>query len=320
MRWGVEQSRNLMPVRAASEVGMAKVIDTAKRLGVGDYSRQAYLSIALGAGDTTVAKLVNAFAILANQGRSVTPTMIDYVQDRNGKVIYRSDNRCAIMQGCNAARWDGKPMPRPPVRTRQLIDPMAAFQMVHILEGVVERGTATVLRDLDRPLFGKTGTTSGPTNVWFVGGSPDIVAGVYLGYDQPRPLGGWAQGGRVAAPIFKQWAKVAYKDMPKVPFVAPAGIRWVRVDRASGRRVFGGFPTQADPKSAVIWEAFQPETEPRRSFRRNRQDVDEALEQARLAIQRRAQQRSQPQYQQPAPVTPFQPPQPAPLQNTTAAL
>ena len=321
MRWGVEQSRNLMTVRAASEVGMAKVVDTAKKLGVGDYSREPYLSIALGAGDTTVARLVNAFAILANQGRSVTPTTIDYVQDRNGKVIYRSDNRCAIMQGCNAARWDGKPMPRPPVRTRQLIDPMAAFQMIHILEGVVERGTATVLRDLDRPLFGKTGTTSGPTNVWFVGGSPDIVAGVYLGYDQPRPLGGWAQGGRVAAPIFKQWAKVAYKDMPKVPFAAPAGIRWVRVDRASGRRVFGGFPTETDPKSAVIWEAFQPETEPRRSFRRNRQDDEELLEQARLAAQRRARQRTLPGgYQRPAPVSPFRPPEPAPLQNTTAAL
>ena len=100
---------------------------------------------------------------------------------------------------------------------------MAAFQMVHILEGVVERGTATVLRDLDRPLFGKTGTTSGPTNVWFVGGTPDIVAGVYLGYDQPRSLGGYAQGGRIAAPIFKQWAKIALADQPKTPFVAPAG-------------------------------------------------------------------------------------------------
>ena len=121
-----------------------------------------YLSISLGAGDTTVAKLVNAYAILANQGRAVKPTMIDYVQDRTGKVIYRTDNRCQVMGNCNAADWDGKGMPRPPSRDRQLLDPMAAFQMVHILEGVVERGTATVLRDLDRPLFGKTGTTSRP--------------------------------------------------------------------------------------------------------------------------------------------------------------
>jgi penicillin-binding protein 1A len=173
---------------------------------------------------------------------------------------------------------------------------MAAFQMVHILTGVVERGTATRLRSLDRPLFGKTGTTSGPTNVWFVGGTPDVVAGVYIGYDQPRPMGHGAQGGRLAAPIFGQFAKVAFKDMPKVPFVAPAGIRWVRVDRGSGRRVFGTFPTVEDPKSSVIWEAFQPQTEPRRSFRRG--NGDQAQEQllrlaaARQRLRQRAGQRS----------------------------
>jgi penicillin-binding protein 1A len=172
------------------------------------------------------------------------------------------------MDGCNAPDWDGKAMPRPPVRAKQLIDPQAAYQMVHIMEGVVERGTATVLRDLNRPMFGKTGTTSGPTNVWFVGGTPDVVGGVYLGYDHPRPMGHAAQGGRVAAPIFKQFAQVAFKDAPKIPFVAPAGIRMVRIDRVTGKRVFGTFPTTEDPKSSVIWEAFQPETEPRRSFHR----------------------------------------------------
>jgi penicillin-binding protein 1A len=144
---------------------------------------------------------------------------------------------------------------------------MAAFQMVHIMEGVVERGTAVVLRDLNRPLFGKTGTTSGPTNVWFVGGTPDIVAGVYVGFDRPRSLGGYAQGGRIAAPIFKQWAIASLQDHPKVPFVAPPGIRWVRIDRVTGKRVFGTFPVKEDPKSSVIWEAFQPQTEPRRSYR-----------------------------------------------------
>ena len=265
MRWGVEQSRNLMTVRTASQTGMPKIIDTAEKLGVGKFPN--YLSIALGAGDTTVSRLVNAYAILANQGRSVKPTLIDYVQDRHGKLVYRTDNRCALMDDCNAADWNGKAMPRPPSRTRQLVEPMAAFQMVHIMEGVIQRGTAIVLRDLNRPLFGKTGTTSGPTNVWFVGGTPEIVAGVYLGYDQPRSLGGYAQGGRISAPIFKQWAQIALVDEPKVPFVAPAGIRWVRIDRATGKRVYGVFPTQEDPKASVIWEAFQPQTEPRRSYR-----------------------------------------------------
>src|SRR5690348_3687834 len=264
LRWGLEQSRNLMTVRAAAEIGMPKITATARTLGVGDYPD--YLSVALGAGDTTVSRLVNAYAILANQGRSVKPTTIDYVEDRNGKVIYRTDNRCALMGNCDAADWDGKPMPRPPSRSKQLVDAMAAFQMVHVMEGVIIRGTATVLRDLNRPLFGKTGTTNGPTNVWFVGGTPDIVAGVYMGYDQPHPMGHAAQGGRIAAPVWKQWALTALKDQPKVPFAAPPGIRWVRIDRASGKKVFGTFPVTEDPKSEVIWEAFQPQTEPRRSL------------------------------------------------------
>jgi penicillin-binding protein 1A len=251
---------------------MEKVVANAAKLGVGKYDR--YLSIALGAGDTTVQKLTNAYAILANNGRSLTPTLIDYVQDRNGKVVFRSDNRCQVMETdnggtCNAAEWDGKAMPRPPSRQQQLIDAQAAYQMVHIMEGVIERGTATVLRDLDRPMFGKTGTTSGPTNVWFIGGTPEVVAGVYLGYDQPRPMGHAAQGGRVAAPIFKQFAQAAFQNMPKIPFVAPAGIRMVRIDRITGKRVYGAFPVTVDPKSSVIWEAFQPETEPRRAFRRS---------------------------------------------------
>jgi penicillin-binding protein 1A len=186
--------------------------------------------------------------------------------------------------------------------------------MVHIMEGVVQRGTAVVLRDLNRPLFGKTGTTSGPTNVWFVGGTPDIVAGVYLGYDQPRSLGGAAQGGRISAPIWKQWALTALKNQPKVPFVAPPGIRWIRVDRATGKPVYGVFPTTEDPKSSVIWEAFQPQTEAQRAFRSSTGDPynsatrDQALvswQQQQLQLQQQQQQQqksgAQPPEQNPAP-------------------
>jgi len=197
---------------------------------------------------------------------------------------------------------------------------MAAFQMVHILTGVIERGTATRLRSLNRPLFGKTGTTSGPTNVWFVGGTPDVVAGVYIGYDQPRPMGHAAQGGRIAAPIFGQWAEVAFKDLPKTPFVAPAGIRWVRIDRASGKRVYGVFPTTEDPKSAVIWEAFQPQTEPRRSYRSgsgNPYDREELLERYRQAREAALKRRAGAQGQPPPPPSTAQP-QPGllPTQNS----
>ena len=271
MRWGLEQSRNLMTVRTASQIGMPKIVKTAERMGISPPGKPyaPFLGNSLGAGDTTVMQLTNAYAMLANNGKALTPTLIDYVQDRRGKVIARADNRECVPCKATYRQWDGKPMPRPPVRTKQLMDPMTAYQMVHILEGVVERGTATTLRDLKRPLFGKTGTTTGPKDVWFVGGSPDLVAGVYVGYDQPRDLGSGAQGGRIAAPIFKQFAEVAYKDMPVVPFAAPAGIRLVRIDRRSGRRVYGGWPSGDDPKSAVIWEAFKPESEPRRTIQRN---------------------------------------------------
>ena len=271
MRWGLEQSRNLMTVRAASQVGMDQIIRLALRTGVGDYRRIPYLPIALGAGDTTALKITNAFAILANQGRALTPTVMDYVQDRRGRVIWRADNRCEVMDGCDAPDWDGRPMPRPPLRTRQVVDPMTAYQVVHMLEGVVQRGTATILRDLNRPLFGKTGTSTGPTNVWFVGGSADIVAGVYMGFDRPRPMGGHAQGGTMAAPIFRQFARTAFEGMPVVPFRAPPGIRMVRIDRRSGRRVFGEWPG-TDPRAAVIWEAFKPESEPRRTVARDEID------------------------------------------------
>lgn len=262
MRWGVEQSRNLMTVRAANDAGMDNVVKTIKTMGIGDYN--PYLSFALGAGDTTVAKLTNAYSMMVNLGRELKPTVIDYVQDRSGKVIFRADTRPC--DGCNMAEYDGSPMPRIPQAGKQLMDAMTAYQMVHIMEGVIQRGTAQRLRDLDRPLFGKTGTSSGPTNVWFVGGSPDLVAGVYMGFDTPRSLGGYAQGGSMAAPIFKQFAEKILPTMPITTFRAPRGIRMVRIDRRSGRRVYGAWPGN-DPKAAVIWEAFKPETEPRRTIR-----------------------------------------------------
>lgn len=283
LRWGVEQSRNLMTVRAANEAGMENVVKTIKTMGIGDY--KPYLSFALGAGDTTVMKLTNAYSMLANHGRQLDPTVIDFVQNRNGKVIFRADKR--VCDDCNMADWNGQPMPRPRPAGKQLMDPLTAYQMVDILQGVITRGTAQNLRSLDRPLFGKTGTTSGPTNVWFVGGSPDLVAGVYVGYDQPQNMGGYAQGGTLAAPIFRYFAERAMAGMPKTPFVAPKGIRLVRVDRRSGKRVFGGWPTD-DPKSAVIWDAFKPETEPRRTIRKDELLAQLQAKNARIAAQRAA--------------------------------
>jgi penicillin-binding protein 1A len=262
MRWGLEQSRNLMTVRAAAESGMDNVTDTFRDVGIGDYPD--YLSYALGAGDTTVLKMVNAYSMLVNQGRELKPTLIDFAQNRKGKVIFPA--KWKPCKGCLAKDWNGKAMPRFGAAGKQVMDPITAYQVVHMLEGVIERGTAVTLRELDRPLFGKTGTTTGPTNVWFIGGSPHLVAGLYLGFDQPRNMGGYAQGSSLAAPIFKQFARSAMAGMPKTPFIAPAGTRLVRIDRKSGKRVYGAWPGR-DPMSAVIWEAFKAETEPKRSIR-----------------------------------------------------
>ena len=280
MRWGLEQSRNLMTIHIANDAGMENVNKTFERVGIGSY--EPYLSFALGAGDTTVVKMVNAYAALANHGRQFAPTTIDYVQDRSGKVIWRADKRRC--DSCNMAQWDGKPMPRLETGGRQVMDARTAFQTQHMLTGVVQRGTATTLRDLGIPLFGKTGTTTGPTNVWFVGGSPDVVAGVYLGFDQPRNMGGYAQGGSLAAPIFKQFVQESRDRWSGRPFVAPKGIRMVKIDRRTGRRVFEGTPSD-DAQAAVIWEAFKPDTEPRRQARSDELD---ALRQTLIAELRSA--------------------------------
>lgn len=287
LRWGLEQSRNLMTVRIANDAGMDHVVKMIKNVGIGDY--KPYLSYALGAGETTVQQMVNAYAALANNGVQYTSTLIDFVQDRNGKVIWRADSRRC--DGCNMAQWDGKPMPRLALRGKQVMDPRTAYQTVHMLEGVVTRGTAVTLRDLDLPLFGKTGTTTGPTNVWFCGGNQDIVGGVYIGYDQPRSLGGYAQGGTFAAPIFKQFVQQTKPRWSRLPFTAPADVRLVKVDRISGKRVFEGTPSD-DPKANLIWEAFKADTEPERGTRLD--DLASQRDALVAAIKRGAQAKARP--------------------------
>jgi penicillin-binding protein 1A len=289
MRWGLEQSRNLMTVHIAAEAGMPAVNRMFKRVGIGDYGN--YLSFALGAGDTTVAKMVSGYAALANWGRiHGQGTVIDYVQDRRGKVIWRADKRACT--GCTMTEWDGKPMPRLGVSGRQVMDPRTAFQVVHMLQGVVTRGTAVRLRALNLPIFGKTGTTTGPTNAWFVGGSPDLIAGMYIGFDQPRPLGGWVQGGNTAAPMMMDFVNATRKRWTPKEFVAPPGVLMVKIDRRSGKRVFEGTPSE-DPKAAIIWEAFKPDTEPPRATRQDqiaarRTEILDLIRAARRPAQRAA--------------------------------
>jgi penicillin-binding protein 1A len=283
MRWGLEQSRNLMTIHIAADTGMNYVTDTFRRLGIGDYN-PPYLPYAIGAGDTTVQRMVNAYTAIANQGRENSPTLIDFVQDRHGKVIWRADKRKCT--GCNMAEWDGKPMPRLRPTGKQVLDPRTAYQVVHMMEGVVQRGTAVRLRDVGFPLAGKTGTTNGPTNVWFIGVTPDIVAGGYVGFDQPRNLGGWVQGSNTALPIFQQFVAESRDRWDGRDFIAPAGIQMVRIDRRTGMRVFGGWPSN-DPLSETIWEAFKPDSEPRRGVLQDQ--IDQMRDMVIAQLRRREQ-------------------------------
>jgi penicillin-binding protein 1A len=191
--------------------------------------------------------------MLVNGGRKIAPSLIDRVQDRDGKTIFKQDQRACPR--CDDYAWSTGVPPLPDPRAR-VLDPGTAYQMVNILEGVVQRGTAAAVgAQLHMPLAGKTGTTNGPNDTWFEGFSPDLAVGVYVGFDDPRPLGPHEQGASVAAPIFTEFMAAALKDRPPVDFRIPPDIRLVRVDAETGRLAEPGDRT-------VIWEAFKPGTEP----------------------------------------------------------
>jgi len=253
LRVGIEKSRNVMTVRLAQAIGMDKVKETAERFGIMD-KFQPYLPMSLGAGETTVLRLTTAYAMLDNGGKRIVPSLIDRVQDRNGKTIFRHDDRPC--PGCRVAAWQpGLAVPEPPDVREQIADPRHCYQMVSILEGVVQRGTANKLAALGRPLAGKTGTTNDSNDAWFEGFSPNLVAGVYIGYDQPQSLGSHETGGSLAVPVFKNFIEAALKDQPPIPFRIPPGLRLMRVNPETGALV------ESDNKKA-IWEAFIPGTEP----------------------------------------------------------
>ncbi len=285
MRYGLEQSQNIMTVQIGMQAGMDNVVETIQDLGISD-DPDPYAATSLGAEESTVLRMVSAYSAMANHGRQNQPTVIDYVQDRNGTVIWRADERNC--NGCNMAEYDGGAMPRFGIKGEQVMDARTAFQTMHMLEGVVSRGTATVLNGLGLPLFGKTGTTTGPKDVWFIGGTQQMIAGAYVGFDTPRNMGGYAFGGTIVAPIIKDLIENSRGRWSDLPAIAPEGIRMVRVDRRTGKRVMNGWPS-GDPRSDIIWEAFKPDTEPDRSTRQDEIAAkrDEILELVRAS--RRAQ-------------------------------
>jgi len=252
LRVGIEQSHDLMTVRLGMEVGLDTVAQYVERFGIMD-AVPRFPSMLIGAEETTPLKLTAAYALLINGGKRITPTLIDRIQDRNGISIYRADNRPC--EKCQNINWSGQAPPDLPDTREQIADPRSAFQMVSILQGVVERGTGNVVAAVGKPLAGKTGTTNGPNDTWFVGFSPDLAAGVFVGFDQPRTLGAHEVGATAAAPIFRDFMVDALEDQPAIPFRTPSGVTLVRVNAATGRRA------QPGDRNA-IWEPFKPGTEP----------------------------------------------------------
>ena len=252
MRIGVERSRNLMTVRLAKTIGMTPIVDVARRFGViADMPK--HLSMALGAGETTLLRLTTAYAMLVNGGKSLTPALIDRVQDKVGKTIFRNDNRQC--EACLAKTWDGQTPPEIADGREQIAEPTSVYQVVSMLQGVVQRGTGRRVASLGKPLAGKTGTTNESRDAWFIGFAPDLAVGVFVGFDQPRTLGDRETGSNVAAPIFKTFMAKALEGQPTVPFRIPAGIRHVRVNAKTGRLARPG-------DRNVILEAFKVGTEP----------------------------------------------------------
>lgn len=269
MRLGLELSRNAMTVRLAQDIGMQQVKHFAERVGLYD-NLQPYLPMALGAGEVTVWDMAKAYASFVNGGKEVQPTLFDRVQDRTGKTLYRMDER--ECPGCNDEYTGQEPPVLADVR-EQIIDPITAFQITYMLQGVVERGTAASIRNgcpgggpaaaigvegvaelCKHTLGGKTGTTNDYFDGWFMGFSPDLVVGIYVGFDEPKSMGNGEAGGRVAAPIFGDFMEKALTDYEPVPFRSPSGIRFVNIDAKTGQL--------PGPGSQVIQEAFRRGSEP----------------------------------------------------------
>ena len=254
LRTGIERSRNLMTIRLAQEVGMDIVARYAERFGVYD-NMGTFLANALGSEESTLYRMVAAYAMFANGGERVEPTLVDRVQDRYGKTIYRHDDRRCT--DCQSASLDPGLAPRIRSSRQRIMDSVTAYQLTSMMRGVVDRGTAARTVNLDVPTAGKTGTTNDAKDVWFIGFTSNIVAGCYIGYDQPRSLGRGASGGGMCGPVFQRFMEEATKKYGGGPFEIPPGGRFIKIDRFTGARL----PDDAFGE-AVVAEYFRAGEEP----------------------------------------------------------
>jgi penicillin-binding protein 1A len=252
LRTGIERSRNLMTVRLAQDVGMDTVARYSERFGVYD-DMQPFLANALGAQETTLYRMVAAYAMFANGGERVDPTLVDRIQDRYGRTVYRHDQR--LCPDCELASLDPGLGPRIVSNRQRVIDPITAYQLTSMMEGVVQRGTAAGsvgAAGIPAALAGKTGTTNEAKDVWFVGFSSSIVAGCYIGYDQPRSLGRGASGGGMCGPVFAEFMAEAVREYGGAPFAVPPGGQFYPIDRYSGARLPAGSAGEH-----VVYELFR---------------------------------------------------------------
>nr|WP_216600119.1 PBP1A family penicillin-binding protein [Ruegeria sp. HKCCD7559] len=234
LRTGIEQSRNLMTIRLAQEVTMPVVAGYAERFGV--YDRMgAFLANSLGAEETTLYKMVAAYAMFANGGQRVEPTLVDRIQDRFGKTIYRHDDRQCL--DCNSTWLEPDESPTLVTDRAQVMDAITAYQLTSMMKGVVDRGTASRVVNLPVPTAGKTGTTNESKDAWFIGFTSNIVAGCYIGYDRPRPMGRGAYGGTLCGPVFQSFMEKAVEKYGGGPFKVPEGGHFIKIDRFSGARL-----------------------------------------------------------------------------------
>jgi len=254
LRTGIEQSRNVMTVRLAQEVGMRTVAEYAERFGVYD-NMTAFLSAALGSEETTLFRLVASYAMFANGGERVEPTLVDRVQDRYGDTIYRHDQRVCVE--CDDVSLEEGRAPLIASDRERVIDAVTAYQITSMMEGVVLRGTARGAVNLPVPIAGKTGTTNEEKDAWFVGFSSNIVAGCYIGYDTPRPMGRGASGGGICAPVFNSFMRTAINKYGGGAFQAPEDCLFINIDRFTGARL----PEGASGGN-VVRECFRADEEP----------------------------------------------------------
>ena len=247
LRIGIEKSRNLMTVRVAQKVGFKEISKITNNFGVYKDAPEL-LSVSLGAAETTLIKLTNAYCTFVNGGKKVTPIFIDRIQDRRGKTIFNADTRKCL--GCEEISYLKEETPIIEDNRQQIISPETAYQITSMMEGAVQRGTGRKLKNLNLPLAGKTGTTNENMDAWFLGFTSKLVIGVYVGFDEPKSLGKYETGAKAALPVFKKFVKKAVKKRDALPFKVPIDIKIVMVDAETGLR-------PNDKTKKIIYESFK---------------------------------------------------------------